>query len=74
MEQRRRSIARTISWRATATITTIGISYLITGTVDTAVKIGFVELSAKLFLQYFHERLWTNIKFGLEPRHTDYQI
>ncbi|RAP30228.1 hypothetical protein DID76_03530 [Candidatus Marinamargulisbacteria bacterium SCGC AG-414-C22] len=72
-EQRRRSIAKVISWRATATLTTVVISYLITGKMDFALKIGIFEVFAKLLLQYFHERLWNCIKFGVS-KNMDYQI
>lgn len=72
IEQKRRSMLKAISWRFTATTTTIIVSWFVTGTVDMALKIGGVELFAKLFLQYAHERLWTRIRFGLMP--VDYQI
>ena len=72
-ESKRRSLAKVISWRFTATMTTIIISFIITGNTDFAVKIGVIEVVAKIALQYFHERLWFKIKFGL-PKAMDYQI
>ena len=39
-----------------------------------ALKIGVFELVAKILLQYFHERAWTKIKFGLRPVAGDYHI
>ena len=44
METKRRSLLRVISWRITATVTTMLISLIITGSIDTAVKIGFIEV------------------------------
>ncbi|MBT5856287.1 DUF2061 domain-containing protein [bacterium] len=73
-ETHRRSFAKVISWRTTATLTTVLISYGITGSFDLALKIGGVEMVAKMVLQYFHERLWTVIKFGLKQEPIDYQI
>ena len=71
-EKKRRTILRSISWRFTATFTTFVISYFVTGNVDVAFAIGGVELVAKIFIQYVHERLWMKIKFGyIKP---DYQI
>lgn len=72
-ESKRRSLAKVISWRFTATMTTIIISFIITGNTDLAVKIGVIEVLAKIALQYVHERLWFKIKFGL-PKQMDYQI
>lgn len=72
-ESKRRSLAKVISWRFTATMTTIIISFIITGNTDFAVKIGVIEVVAKIALQYFHERMWFKIKFGA-PKPLDYQI
>ena len=72
-ETKRRSLVKVISWRFTATMTTIVISYIITGNTDFAMKIGVIEVIAKIALQYLHERVWSKIKFGL-PKPLDYQI
>jgi len=72
IESRRRSVVKVISWRITATLTTTLISWAITGSYDLALKIGIFELVLKLFIQYMHERIWNNIKFGIKP--VDYQI
>ncbi len=73
IEQKRRSIAKAFSWRITATATTTVISYLITGSIASAMKIGAFEAVAKMGLYYFHERGWSKIKFGLQQP-MDYQI
>ena len=74
MESKRRSFLKVISWRITATVTTMFISFVITGNIDMALKIGVVELLAKIFLQYGHERVWANVTFGLKTIEKDYQI
>ena len=74
MESKRRSIAKVISWRLTATLTTMIISFFITGKLDMALKIGVFEVFAKMFLQYVHERLWTKVPFGIKSKIMDYQI
>ncbi len=63
-EEIKRSIFKTISWRVIGTITTVMISWLITGTLALAFSIGIVELTSKLVLYYFHERTWNKIKWG----------
>lgn len=59
-----RSIAKTVSWRIVGTLDTIGISWLLTGEVETALAIGSVELVTKMILYFGHERLWNKINFG----------
>ena len=74
MESKQRSFLKVMSWRTTATVTTMVISFLITGKIDLALKIGVFEVFAKIILQYLHERVWTRIKFGLHLAPKDYQI
>lgn len=71
-EKHWRSIAKAASWRVTGTVDTIVISWLITGHLKVAISIGFVEVFTKMFLYYFHERIWNRIKAGRAV--TDYQI
>lgn len=68
-----RSLLKTVSWRITGTIDTIIISYLITGELSWAFSIGFIEVFTKLFLYYFHERIWNRLDIGRYKR-MDYQI
>ncbi|HEY4787713.1 MAG TPA: DUF2061 domain-containing protein [Bacteroidales bacterium] len=70
MENRYRSILKAISWRATGTVDTFVVSYLVTGKFTIALSISGVEVFTKMILYYFHERLWNRIKFGLkEPEY-----
>lgn len=59
-----RTILKTISWRLTATLTTMIIVYIFTGQIHTAVEVGLMEMVAKLLFYYFHERVWDKLKFG----------
>jgi len=69
-----RSIVKAISWRATGTVDTIVISFLITGQPTWALKIGFVELFTKIALYYVHERAWNKLSFGRVKPKEDYTI
>jgi adenylylsulfate kinase len=64
IEQKRRSVVKTISWRIWATITTIALVFLFIGEVKVALSIGFIEVVLKMILYFFHERFWNKIKFG----------
>jgi uncharacterized membrane protein len=75
VEKKSRSFIKAISWRATGTLDTILISFLVTGRIKLAVSIGFIELFTKVFLFYLHERLWNKISLGrIKPPRDDYQI
>lgn len=63
-EKTSRSLLKSVSWRILGTIDTIIISYLITDTLEFALRIGFVELLTKMGLYFLHERLWNKIKWG----------
>lgn len=63
-EKHSRSLAKAISWRIIGTLDTILISWVISGQVTVAVSIGVFELLTKTLLYYFHERMWTSIKWG----------
>lgn len=74
-EKVRRSVAKAITWRITATLTTIFIAYFITGKVEAALSIGGAEFLFKLLIGYGHERLWSRSKFGIEAKiEPEYQI
>jgi len=73
------SIMKSISYRIVGTISTIVISYIITGEVAMALSIGSIEVFAKMFIYYLHERMWNRISIysRLQRRKKyqhDYQI
>ena len=68
IERKRRSIAKTISWRAIGTLDTILISWLVVGNLNFAVTIGGVELFTKMALYFFHERAWNKCSYGREKQ------
>ena len=74
IEHKKRSIVKAISWRATGTIDTMLISFIVTGSPLAAVSIGAFELITKTALYYFHERVWNKIDYGREKIQPEYQI
>jgi uncharacterized membrane protein len=60
----RRSLAKTLSWRGLASIDTFLLGYLFTGSPMTAGSIAVGEVVTKMFLYYFHERIWSHVKWG----------
>ena len=64
METKKRSIAKTASWRILATLTTFVISYVITGSFAAAGGIASIEVISKIVLYYYHERAWNKMEWG----------
>ena len=74
MDNPARSLAKAVSWRATGTLDTILVSFIITGRIKLALSIGCFELVTKTLLYYFHERIWNRVSFGKVKARQDYEI
>ena len=59
-----RSFVKGVSWRALGTIDTILLSFIVTGSITNALKIGATEVLTKIVLYYFHERIWDVVPYG----------
>ena len=64
-ESHTRSIVKTMSWRILATITTTILVYIFTKDFTIAIEVGGLEAVAKLLFYYFHERVWSTVKWGV---------
>ncbi len=59
-----RSLLKGLSWRIVASATTFVIAYIITGSTQVAIEIGMIEVVAKIFFYYIHERAWQFLPRG----------
>jgi uncharacterized membrane protein len=59
------SLSKGVTWRIIGTLDTMMLSYLFTGSIGSALKIGSTEVFTKIILFYLHERGWFKIKWGL---------
>lgn len=59
-----RSLVKAVSWRFCGTLATMLIVYVITGKANAAFYVGFFEFFSKIVFFYFHERIWSLIRFG----------
>ncbi|WP_066222843.1 DUF2061 domain-containing protein [Formosa haliotis] len=57
----KRHIAKAVTWRLVGTLDTILLSWIISGNPLTGLKIGFAEITTKMFLYYLHERVWYKV-------------
>ncbi len=59
-----RSLCKALSWRVLGSLGTGTIVFVATGDAAGAALVGSVEFLLKIFLYYFHERLWDSINIG----------
>ena len=64
VDLQKRTIAKTLTWRVTASLTTFIIAWVLTGDLLIGVSISSFEAIAKIFLYYFRERMWNNISWA----------
>ncbi len=63
-EAHSRTIAKAISWRALATLTTMTIVFLFTKRIMLSLGVGLAEIIAKITFYYLHERVWNKVSWG----------
>jgi uncharacterized membrane protein len=69
LEKPVRSLAKAISWRIVATLTTILLVVVFSkGDWTLGGVVGISELILKTVIYYFHERVWNLLGFGRETR------
>ena len=65
----KRHIAKTVSWRIIGTLDTMILSAIVTGSWETGLAIGGIEVFTKMILYFFHERAWYRLsKFGVKKK------
>ncbi|TPG41123.1 DUF2061 domain-containing protein [Sphingomonas koreensis] len=67
VESHPRSFVKAVSWRALGSIDTFVLSYIYTGSTASAGAIAGTEMFTKIFLFYFHERIWSVVHWGHLP-------
>ncbi|HQU07532.1 MAG: hypothetical protein B7X04_00145 [Parcubacteria group bacterium 21-54-25] len=64
-ETRKRSIAKSISWRIVATILTLTTIWYVTRVVAASIEITSLTAVLSTVVYYFHERAWNRSSWGL---------
>lgn len=62
MKFSKRHFAKTITWRIVGTLDTVLLAYLISGKIESGLRIGAFEIITKMVLYYVHERAWFSSK------------
>ncbi|MHC4751547.1 MAG: DUF2061 domain-containing protein [Planctomycetota bacterium] len=63
-----RSVAKSLTWRAVASATTIGVAFMFTSSIELSLGIGSIEALLKIFAYYFHERAWKRVQIVKETK------
>ena len=63
---KKRSLAKTLTWRIIATTDTFVLAWLFTSDEVIAASIAGLEVVTKLILYYVHERGWSSLEWGQE--------
>jgi uncharacterized membrane protein len=67
-ETHARSLAKAVSWRATGSLDTFLVAFLITRNPKIAGSVALTEIVTKIAIYYCHERLWALIPWGKASR------
>lgn len=63
-ETHKRSVAKAVSYRLMATLTTATVVFVLTRKLTLAIGAGVLDMLAKMGFFYLHERFWAKIKWG----------
>jgi uncharacterized membrane protein len=65
-EKASRSITKALTYRLWQSLNTFLISLFVTGKIDLAATIVGIEVMIKIIVYFFHERIWSKIKWGIK--------
>ena len=63
-ERKRRSLAKALTWRVIATLTTMFLVFIATGEWTLTLGVGALDVITKLIFYFGHERVWNLITWG----------
>jgi sulfate adenylyltransferase subunit 1 (EFTu-like GTPase family) len=63
-ETHARSLAKAVSWRATGSLDTFIVAFVITANPKIAGSVAVTEVLTKILIYYFHERVWALVPWG----------
>ncbi|MGM0597518.1 MAG: DUF2061 domain-containing protein [Myxococcota bacterium] len=64
----KRSLYKTLTWRVTASTTTVLLVYAFSGELKVAGGVALTEVFFKSFVYFVHERVWEKVKLAEEKK------
>jgi uncharacterized membrane protein len=68
MVSKRRSLAKSLTWRVIAIVSTLLIGYAMTGSWAFALSLTLVSNVINFVLYYMHERIWLGVSWGKDKK------
>jgi uncharacterized membrane protein len=68
MESRKRSIAKSITWRILGIVILAAVTWFLTQSWEITTAVTVLFHAIRVILYYFHERLWHRIDWGLKSK------
>src|SRR5438045_265778 len=65
MVQRKRHLAKALTYRVFGSAATAGIAYVATGDMRIGASVGIIDSVVKVGAYYLHERVWYRIRWGI---------
>jgi uncharacterized membrane protein len=73
MVERKRHLAKAVTYRFFGTFGTAAIAYAVSGDMKIGAAVGVIDSVAKIGLYYAHERLWYRIRWGVQTHATGHE-
>jgi uncharacterized membrane protein len=64
MVSKKRSLAKSVTWRLVAIVVTFVVGYIMTGSIELAASLSLVSNVVNFILYYLHERVWLTVRWG----------
>ncbi len=64
MISKKRSLAKSFTWRIIAIVSTFAIGYFMTGSIAFATSLTLISNGINFVLYYVHERVWLKVEWG----------
>jgi len=64
MASKKRSLAKSITWRLIAIFVTFAVGFVMTNSLEFAASLSLVSNLINFMLYYIHERVWLKINWG----------
>jgi uncharacterized membrane protein len=61
---KKRSLAKSITWRLIAIVTTFAVGLVMTGSIAFSASLSLVSNGINFVLYYIHERFWLKVSWG----------
>ena len=70
MVERKRHLAKALTYRVFGSAGTAAIAYIATGDARIGLSVGLIDSVAKIGIYYLHERAWYKVKWGVRAGST----